>query len=273
MKNLKDQRIFFLGCGKMGSIIALNLVEEAGYKANQITVLKKSDQNQITGFNYIKDCSSLKKGYQADLVFIAVKPQNAAEILSQFSQEKIFHPDTIFISILAGKKLNFFDKFFGKEAKIIRSMPNVPIRDAQGILPYIANKNLNKTELKNLQKLFDNFGQAYELKEEKLFDTTTALFGSGPAYIFYLQKIYADIAIKSGIEKDKAASLVKTLFLGSALTSCNSDLSFSELCDSVTSKAGVTQAALEVLQKDSALDKLFKSAIKSASNRSKELSK
>jgi pyrroline-5-carboxylate reductase len=273
MTKTKNQKVFFLGCGKMGSIIAQNLVEEKSFAASQITVLKTSQQNQVPKLNYLKDTSYLPKNYQADLVFIAIKPQNATEILEKFSQEKIFHQNTIFISILAGKKIAFFSKFFGAKAKIIRSMPNLPIRDSQGIFPYLANKNINKTELKNLEKIFNNFGQAFELKNEKLFDYATALFGSGPAYIFYLQEIFSEVAAKSGIEKNEAVQLVKTLFLGSSLMSANSDLSFSELRNSVTSKAGTTEEALKVLQKNSTLKKLFQDAITSATEKSKELSK
>ena len=267
---LQNQNIFFLGCGKMGSVIAQNLIEESGIKGHQITVLKTSKSNQLESLNYIDLASSLPKNYKADLVFIAIKPQDASEILTKFAQEKIFHKDTIFISILAGKKISFFEKIFGKKAKIIRSMPNLPIHDSQGIFPFLANKNLNKTELKTLNKLFQKFGRSFELKDEKLFDAATAIFGSGPAYIFYLQEIFTEIAITCGINKDEASDLVKTLFLGSALMSCNSDLSFSELHESVTSKGGTTEAALKIM-KNSDFKKTFSDAIKAATTRSKEL--
>lgn len=272
MINIKEQEIFFLGCGRMGSVVARNLVEENELKPNQVTVLEKSDQNHIPDFNYIKETSSLPQSYKADLVFLAIKPQDAEQILEKFSQESIFHEETIFVSILAGKKLSFFSKFFGEKAKIVRSMPNLPIQDAQGIFPYLANDNFSKPEIEDLQNIFDGFGNSFALKNEKMFDPLTALFGSGPAYIFYLQQIYTEIALNAGIEKDEASSLVRTLFLGSSLMSCNSDLEFSELCDSVTSKAGTTQEALNVLREDSNLKTLFSNAITAATKKSKELS-
>ena len=152
-------------------------------------------------------------------------------------------------------------------------MPNLPIKESQGIFPYFCNKNIKENEIKFLHKIFNNFGKAFELKEEKSFDIMTAIFGCGPAYIFYLQEILSEIAIKSGIEKEEADSLVRTLFLGSSLMSYNSDLDFSELYKSVTSKGGVTETALEILSKNSALKKLFTKAINSATKKSKSLSK
>lgn len=261
-----NTQILFLGCGKMGSIIAHNLVEESGFKPSQISVLKKSDNNRIKGFNY-----HLTNAYKADIVFIAVKPQGCEIILKEFLNANYCHKNTIFISILAGKTLPFLAQHLGAKAKIVRSMPNLPIQDAQGIFPYLANANVSKSQVKSLHKIFAKFGQAFALKEESSFDMMTAIFGSGPAYIFYLQEIFLDIALKAGIEKNTAQNLVQTLFLGSSLMSCNADLSFKELYQSVTSKGGTTQAALSVLQEKSQLKQLFDKAIKAAAKKSKEL--
>ncbi|MBP7710596.1 MAG: pyrroline-5-carboxylate reductase [Rickettsiales bacterium] len=264
------KNILFLGCGKMGSILAKNLLEQ---KAGSIAVLEKSDKNKISGLKYFKTTAELPKTYQADLVFLAIKPQDAKEILTSFSQAKIFSKNTIFVSILAGKKVNFFENIFGKNTKIIRSMPNLPIEDSQGVFSFFANKNITAADSKKLTKIFEKFGTAFELKDEKLFDAATAIFGSGPAYIFLLQEIFTEIAITHKVSKDAASQLVKQLFLGSALMSCNSQLNFADLRESVTSKGGTTDAALQILQKKSALKNLLSDAVAAAAKRSEELSK
>ncbi len=266
------KNIFFLGCGKMGSILAKNLVEEAGIDSSQIKILKKSNQNKIVNIQYFKNSSDIPKNYKADLVFLAIKPQNSAKILSDFSQTKIFHKKTIFISILAGKKIQFFENIFGKDIKLIRAMPNLPIQYLQGIFTYFTNKNITKSELNNLQKIFKNFGTSFELQDESFFDIATAIFGCGPAYIFLLQEILTEILIANKINKNQASELIKTLFLGSSLLACNSDLNFSELQESVASKGGTTEAALKVLQKNSAFKNIIKTAITAATQRSRELS-
>ncbi len=267
------QKILFLGCGKMGSILLQNIVEEKSALPSQIKVIKQSDNNCIAKIKYYKKTQDLPKNYQADLVFLAIKPQGCKEILSQFAQDKIFHKNTIFISIIAGKKIEFFEKIFSKNAKIVRSMPNLPIQYSQGIITYFCNKNIKKSELALIKKIFSKFGFSHQLTDEKLFDAATAIFGSGPAYIFLLQEIFSEISKSHKIALNEINSLIKQLFLGSALMSCNSQLEFSELRNSVTSKNGTTQAALEILQKDSSLKKLFKNAITNSVKRSQELSK
>jgi len=267
------QNILFLGCGKMGSILAKNLLEEKTALPSQIKVIKQSEKNRIPALKYFKNSLELPKNYQADLVFLAIKPQDSEEILREFSQSQIFHPKTIFISILAGKKIEFFEKIFGKKSKIVRSMPNLPIQDSQGIFTYFCNQNIKETESKKLKKIFLKFGSILKLPNENLFDAATAIFASGPAYIFLLEEIFTEIALTYKVSKSEAADLTRQLFLGSSLMSCNSNLDFSELRESVTSKNGTTAAALEVLQKDSALKNLLKTAIDCAVKRSQELSK
>jgi pyrroline-5-carboxylate reductase len=136
----------------------------------------------------------------------------------------------------------------------------------------MANKNLLKKEIKELKIIFEKFGHAFELKKEEQFDAATALFGSGPAYIFLLQEIFQRISLEFKINKTETDKLVKTLFLGSSFMSKNSSQNFQKLKQTVTSKGGTTAAGLEVLEKNHALEKLFKKAITAAFDKSKELS-
>jgi len=267
-----NKKILFLGCGKMGSAMAKNLIKN-GMEPDLISAISPSLNQNIPGIKYYRSASELPQNYIADFVFIAVKPQNAKEILEDFATAPNFSKNTVFISILAGKKINFFKEILGKSAKIIRSMPNLPIVENQGIFAYIFSKNIKEKQRKNSTELFRNFGEIIELKNEKLFDDFTAIFGSGPAYIFLLQEVFYKIAESLKIGDEKSANLVKKLFLGSSLMSQNSSLNFSQLRESVTSKNGTTQSGLEVLKKNDSLEKLFQKTIKAASKRSKTLSK
>ena len=254
----------FLGCGKMGSIILNNMINEKSVKASKVKIIEKGP----------KDISQqlVKKKYKADLVFLAIKPQDCEKILQNFKANQLFHENTIFISILAGKKIAFLEKIFGKQTKIVRSMPNLAIEESQGIFLYQENANINAKESALLAKIFEKFGLAYNISDEKLFDPLTALFGSGPAYLFMLQEVFANITQKFKIPKDDCDQLVKQLFVGSSLMSCNSDENFKTLRNNVTSKGGVTKAGIDVLAENNSLKNLFIKVINNANKRSKELS-
>jgi putative membrane protein len=96
-----NKNIFFLGCGKMGGIIAQNLRQNQSFSSCNFLVLKPSESNKISNINYINDLVKLPQNYVADIVFICIKPQESQTILEEFAKAKIFHQDTIFISILA----------------------------------------------------------------------------------------------------------------------------------------------------------------------------
>ena len=254
----------------MGAIIAKNLIQNQDFSSYNFLALKPSESNKINNLNYIDSLEKIPKNYVADIVFICIKPQESKIILEKFAQAKIFHKDTIFISILAGKNLNFFSKIFGSKKQIIRSMPNLGIEVNQGIIPYI-HKNLTAENKKIILNIFVNFGTAFEVEDEKLFHILTALYGCGPAYIFLMQKIFYDIAISYKISKKTAYDLTKKLFLGSSLLSFESTLDFSIMIENVASKKGVTEASLETILKDNKLHKLILKATKNGIARSKKL--
>jgi pyrroline-5-carboxylate reductase len=275
MKKIKDSQIFFLGAGKMGAIIVKNIAEHFKNYEN-ITILKPSKTNAIKGLKYISDIGKIEKNYQADIVFLAIKPQGSKAILSEFAKQNIFHKDTIFVSILAGKKISFFEEIFGRRAKIIRSMPNIAIDFKMGCFTFSVNKNVSPKDKENLHQIFRNFGHSFEIKKEDLFGAITAIYGSGPAYIFLLQDIFYKISLDLGIDEYNSVELVKHLFLGSSMMTNNmvsskNNFHFKDLKDLVTSKKGTTEAAIKILEEKSALEKLFKSAIKKALKRSEEL--
>jgi len=258
----------------MGSIILNNMISEKSVKASKTIILRKVAKDDIKGvktYTNIEDLS--KKSYKADIVFIAIKPQDSEKTLKILKDSQISHEKTIFVSILAGKKLSFFEDIFGSDAKIVRSMPNLGIQESQGILLYQENSNINQKESVILDKIFQRFGLAYKITDEKLFDPLTALFGSGPAYLFLLQDVFSQITNKFKVSKKDSDDLVKQLFLGSALLSCNSEDDFKKLKENVTSKGGVTKAGVDVLEDQDSLKNLFSKTIDNANKRSKELSK
>lgn len=260
----------------MGSVIAKKMFEGDKISPNSLTIIDKrlSSQEPCVHFNnatIFSDISNLDKSYKADIIFLCIKPQDSEDILQQLVNCNNFSSQTIFISIIAGKKIEFFNNILGSDAKIIRTMPNLAIENSLGIMPYLANDKVSKYDLEKILELFTGFGAVFDTKKEDSFDILTAIFGCGPAYIFLLQEILLNIATKNGLEKDLATDLVKKLFLGSALMSSDSEADFSTLRSDVTSKKGVTESLINSLE-DSSIAEIFTKAINNAISRSKELS-
>jgi len=262
-------KFLFIGCGKMGSAILQNFLKNNIDLKNIVIV---DPENELANF---KSLAEIENYFQADVVIFAIKPQNSEVILKEFAKTKLFHHQTIFVSILAGKKIEFFENILGKNKKIIRLMPNLPILISEGISAYFCNKNLQKNEEKELVNLF---GQNLKLEKEDLINQVTAISGSGPAYLFLFAKNLVEAGLKIGLKEEDAKKLViQTLFgavkmLDKEVNSKNSD--FDDLIKSVASKGGTTEAALNIFNnsKSNSLKELVESAIEAAFQRSKELS-
>lgn len=271
MLDIKSQKILFIGCGVMGSAMVKNLIKN-GFDPHHIHAVDPS-RAKIPGIKKYKDPHDLSPNFIYDIVFVAVKPQNAKETLKEYKNLANFSNNTVFVSIVAGKRMKFFRDILGTKIRLVRAMPNLPIVEGEGVFAYIFGNNVKQFQKKNLLKTFKYFGEAIDLENEKYFHDFTAIFGSGPAYIFYLQELMYKLAKPMKIEKHKLEVLIKKLFLGSALMSHNSNQSFKELCENVTSKKGTTEAGLEVLRKHDIMNKIITKTVKSASKRSKDISK
>ena len=121
--------------------------------------------------------------------------------------------------------------------------------------------------------MFNLLGNNYEIKNEKLLDTVTAISGSGPAYFFLFLYVFESIANDLGFSKKYSRKLVFDTIEG-AFELAKKEKNIRKLISSVSSKKGTTEAALKVLEKkNTGLYKLMKNAINAAKKRANNLSK
>jgi pyrroline-5-carboxylate reductase len=268
---INQKKILFVGCGKMGVAIMQNLIQQ-GFEKSQFIVVKPSQNNIIPQIQHYSSYRDLAASYQADIVFFAFKPQMAKDILPDFISYKITNPNTIFISILAGTKIAFFEKYLGQGTKIIRLMPNLPTLINQGSFAYYCNNNITKPDINSLTKFLDAIGKNIVVAKESLIDVVTGISGSSPAYLFLFIKSLIDAGVSLGLDEDSATKLAKQAIYGSSRLALESDNNLDFLIKSVASKGGTTQAALDVLQSKDQFKNIIFEAVKSANNRAKELS-
>lgn len=258
-----NKKILFLGFGKMGGAIAQNFLK-LGVKKEHILAIdpynKEADFSDISQIN--------TQNYQADVIIFAIKPQNSEKIIENFKNSNLFHQNSIFISILAGKNTRFFEDILGNDKKIIRLMPNLPILINEGICGYFCNKNLKNGEEK---AIIDLFGTNLKVDDENLIHQITAISGSGPAYLFQFAKSIITAGQEIGLSQADSKKLTLKTILGAAKMLENEE-NIDQLINNVTSKGGTTSAALaEFNSEPNSLSNLTKNAINAALNRSKEL--
>lgn len=199
---------------------------------------------------------------------IAVKPQVAPEALP--AVRSLLAAETVAISIMAGRTLDFLEKNLG-EAAIVRAMPNTPAAIGRGITVAVANKRVNAAQRALAHKLLAASGAVEWVEDEKLLDAVTAVSGSGPAYVFLLAETLARAGVAAGLPESLAAKLARETVAGSGELLHRSSESAETLRKNVTSPGGTTAAALEILMSAEGLAVLMVKAVAAATKRSREL--
>ena len=122
-----------------------------------------------------------------------------------------------------------------------------------------------------MKKIFKKVGIILELNKEGDMDDFTGLIGSGPAYFFYLLKVYEKRIMKLCDGDSKMSKNIIGNFVEGVGISSKGSLTLDELISTVASKKGTTEAGLDNF-KSTKLLKSFDKGIIAAINRSKEIS-
>lgn len=250
-------KIGIIGSGNMASAMLGGFLSSGAAKADEVCI---SDVNadKLSGWKEkgVKTLSDNKEcAGNAEIVIFAVKPNILPLVLKELGAAKA---DKIYVSIAAGFPIERIEKYLGKNAKIIRAMPNTPAQVGCGMTVFSANENVSDEEKKTVQKLLGSFGEALLVNENKI-NAATAIHSSSPAYIYMLIDAMADMGVKYGFTKKDSLLLAAKAVEGTAKMVLNSGEHIMQLKDNVCSPGGTTIEAVLELERNG-----FKSDIQAA---------
>ncbi len=266
-----------IGAGNMGGALLSGWLSERGARAlqaHEILVIdpapgQAAERALRLG---VKFSARLTKGSASGLkmCLLAIKPQSFAEVGPKLAAA--LPKDTLVVSIMAGINLHALGEVFD-DRPIIRAMPNLPAAYGAGITAYVGNANATPAHLASAELRLKAGGKVVRLESEREIDMVTAVSGSGPGYVFYMTEVLAAAGEKLGLKPELASELARQTVIGSGTVLASSSDSAESLRKSVTSPAGTTEAALDILMDNDGLAKLMRGAVKAAYNRSKDLGK
>jgi pyrroline-5-carboxylate reductase len=265
-------KIAFIGGGNMGeamlaAILSKSLAEPAAISVSDISqprldYLKKQYSVSVTPDN-------VEAISDKDIVVIAVKPQNLAEVMAELRGR--VKANQLALSIIAGAKIKSLTQGLGHSA-VVRAMPNTPARVGEGMSVWTATPVVSEEQKKSVRAILGAMGRELYVGAEDYLDMATAVSGSGPAYFFLMVEALVEAAIEVGLPADRAQELVVQTMLGSGRFIRESGEDPAELRRKVTSPGGTTAAALEQFEKGN-FNELVKKAVRAAYERAKELGK
>lgn len=258
------QTILVVGCGNMAGAMLSGWVT-GGAAPESFTVVNPSPRDLPVGTAQLRD---LPESGAFDAILLGIKPQKLADVAPGL--ERLVGPQTVLLSLLAGVELATLAGHFPRAAALVRVMPNLAV--ALGKSPIaLAASGLNAATRQAVDAQMDPLGTAEWLDDEAQMDLVTALAGSGPAFVYRFIDALAQGAGELGLPGEQAERLALAMVEGAAALAAASEHSPGELARRVASPGGVTQAGLDMLDRDRALGELVEKTLRAARDRSVEM--
>jgi pyrroline-5-carboxylate reductase len=268
--SLKGKRIGFVGGGNMGEalirgLLGTNQVPAELLAATDVRAERTAQLTKQFGITAHDDNTRLVR--EADVVILAVKPQIMAAVLGEIAPAVTARH--LLISIAAGVSTAAIRAGLGKEARIIRVMPNTPALVLQGAAAIARGRGLGPDDLATAEAIFGAVGRVVIL-DESLMDAVTGLSGSGPAYVAIVVEALADGGVNMGLDRATAMMLATQTVLGTAQLLAETGMHPGALKDMVSSPGGTTIAGITALEEGGLRTTLIR-AVERATQRSREL--
>jgi pyrroline-5-carboxylate reductase len=273
MKVSLDGTLLLAGAGKMGGALLSGwlirdldpqqiIVQDPGPPPEVVELIERHR------IRYFAEAASLEQ--PPAVILVAVKPQVMDQVFPPLA--KLVGPETVILSIAAGKTVASFEKYLPAGTAVVRAMPNTPAAIGRGVTVCFPNAHVTSEQRAACQSLLAAVGDVGWVEKESLIDAVTAVSGSGPAYVFLLAECLAEAGRSVGLTPELARRLADATVAGAGELLSQSHLDAATLRKNVTSPNGTTAAALSVLMAADGLQPLLTKAVQEAEKRSRELS-
>jgi len=264
------RKLAIIGCGKLGEgllssmlgsqLISVDRVEATVEDQPSADVLAKK-------YGLKAHTNNVQAVKGADLVLIALKPQQVAGVLREV--KKALRKDAVIISAAASVTTARIERELGHPARVVRAMPNTPCLIRQGMTALAAGTHATPGDVALAQEIFSSMGRT-AVVIEKHIDAITGLSASGPAYVYVIIESLAEGGVKLGLPRELSTELSAQTLLGAAAMVLHTGEHPAKLKDVVTTPAGCTIDGLLELEEGGLRVTLIKAVVRAA-QRAREL--
>lgn len=260
-----------VGGGNMGSIIARAMLEKKVVPLEDLLIVEQ-DPERCQVLKSLFPCAILNAADSrlsaADVVILAVKPQDAAQACRGITP--YIKPEQLVLSIMAGVAMASLNAWLSNHKLMVRAMPNLPMQVGKGMTVYCCDSALEAQHLLMIERLLNCSGISLRVEQEELLNAATAISGTGPAYLYYFLECFLLSAAKLGFSPAESHLLVRQTLEGAVEMWDITGIAPGELRRMVTSRGGTTAAAMAVFD-SAALAQAFERGVMAAHRRAAEL--
>ncbi|HPR41400.1 MAG TPA: pyrroline-5-carboxylate reductase [Candidatus Methanofastidiosa archaeon] len=261
-------RIGFIGAGNMACAIIGSLVAE-DQDVDIVASRRSSDalKDISIKYNVATTTDNRELIETSDIVIFCVKPQSLSHVIEGIADMDF--SEKLVMSIIAGKKIDYFKENLSNCKKVVRAMPNLGVLVGKGAVAYAASGECGEMDIMKVNAILNTGSLAMRVSEEDI-DTITALSGCGPAFISFFLKALEDAAVGQGLEKDVARSLLFQTLAGTYEYLRRNGDTYTDFITKVSSKGGATLAGLKTAEYYD-IERSICEMVRAATDRSREL--
>ena len=252
-----------LGCGNIGSEIAMGLVNAKLFTADRIILTRRSMELlkpfAEKGFAITADNKEALK--KSDIVIITVTPQHLNDLLEEIKNEVNPGKHTV-LSVVSGASIKQIKNHIGKEVPVVRVMPNTAIGIRES-MTCICGDEKDRKALQLARQICDALGKTIEIHED-LMIPATALCACGIAFFLRAVRAASQGGIEIGFHAEEALLMAAQTAKGAASILLEEHKHPEREVDKVTTPQGCTIAGLNQMEHSGFSSSLIKGIVTSA---------
>ena len=253
-----------IGGGNIGLSLAEGLIRSNVCKPSDITITRRNKTvlSELSKKNFKTSSDNAEAIADADAIFICVLPQQLDEALLQI-QPAIDLKKQLVVSVVTGAHTSVFRNALGDKLRIIRAMPNTPMKVGES-MTCISAVNATQKDIALVQDLFNTMGQSIVINED-LMSAATALCACGIAFFLRTIRAASQGGVEIGFHAHDALRIAAQTAYGAAKVLIVNQTHPEEEIDKVTSPKGCTIAGLNEMEHQG-LSSAFIKGIRLSSN-------
>ena len=268
-------KLGFIGAGNMGGALIGGIIKSKHLKpcdvyAVDLEVEKCNNLKNAYGITILNDINEIC--INCDSIILSIKPNMYKYVMETIREacNETSLMQKIIVSIAAGISIDYMEKIFISNVKIVKAMPNTSAMIGESMTGICKNKNVSQKEFDSIVKIFECVGKCKAI-DEKLMDIVPGVSASSPAYVYMLIEALADGAVLEGMNRSDAYFFASQAVLGAAKMVLESGKHPGELKDMVCSPGGTTIEAVYSLERDNFRGAVMK-AVKECTKKNRILS-
>ncbi len=238
-------KLAIIGAGNLGLSIAKGILHSNGATTMFLTKRHPDSIREFEKYGNVSVTSDNRKAVEAsDILIFAVQPGHFEAILLEVKD--LLTDKHVVISTITGFSIQKIESIIGKEAYIIRSMPNTAISVGRSMTCLCSN-TAGARRIELAKAIFNRMGHSMEIPESQM-QAATVICASGIAFWMRLIRATTQGAIQLGFDAKDAQELAMHTCNGAASLLIESGNHPEEEIDRVTTPMGCTIEGLNEME-------------------------